>query len=307
MTTFSRLLFVAICATGFTSCDYPAYDASYSSSIGYTGGGSALIHTTSDRWFYNSTVRCYYDRTRQCYYDPWLNGYYPRGYCPRPVAYVPHPYGWNGHGACPPPRGVHHRSIDRYHDRVALLRARNYAWASRVRERNQANAQHWRELRARQATQFAANQNLGGRRPAITASTPRPHPSADRRPSNQCRPSEGANTAFRNPFFNNPGRQPGPQASTPSRQPSRPQASVPSRQPSRPQVNRPSRPPNSPQTTEPPRPPNHSSDPPAPRPGCRQPVKNTPPPARPSRNLSAQLRNAAHWSNLRSTPRRNSR
>ena len=307
MTTFWRTIALAICAAGFTSCYYPAYDAGYSSSIGYTGGGSAFIHTSSDRWFYDSTVRCYYDRTRHCYYDPWLNGYYPRGYCPRPVVYVPHPYGWNGHGTCPPPRGVHHRPIDRYHDRVALLRAKNYAWASRVREQNQANAQRWREQRARQAAQFAANQNRGGRAPAITASTPRPHPSASRRPSNQRPPSAGANTAFRNPFFNNPGRPPRPQATTPSRQPSRPQASVPSRQPSRPQVNRPSRQPSRPQATQPSRPPSRSSAPPATRPGYRQPVKNSPPPARPSRNASAQSGNAAQWSNMRSTPRRSSR
>lgn len=137
-----------------TSCYYGAYDYGYNQSYGFSGGGTTFIHTSSDRWIYDSAVRCYYDRHRSSYYDPWLGGYYPRGYSPRPVYHMPHPYGWSGRGACPPPRNVSYRQIDRYHDRLALIRERNYQWAQNVRVQQGGTAARFQANRAQQAANF---------------------------------------------------------------------------------------------------------------------------------------------------------
>jgi hypothetical protein len=162
MKTLRRALLGALCAGAVSSCYYPGYDDGYSSGMGYTGGGASFAYTSSDRWFYDTSVNCYYDRTRHAYYDPWLNGYYPSGYCPQPVTYVPHPYGWNGHGTCPPPRGVNYRTIDRYNDRVALLKAQKHAWAVNVKAQHHENSQRWREQQTRYAEQFAKKTGRGG-------------------------------------------------------------------------------------------------------------------------------------------------
>ena len=175
-----KTLVSSILAAGFglmlSSCYYDSYGyggsySGYSDSYGFSGG-TAFIHTSSDRWFYDPGVRCYYDRHRSCYYDPWLNGYYPRGYCPLPVSHVPHPYGWSGRGACPIPRGVNSRFIDRYQDRIALLRAQNHEWARRVKAQQTAQAQQWRQARARAAANYAQNRQ----QPQPSRITPRTTP-----------------------------------------------------------------------------------------------------------------------------------
>lgn len=251
MRMFSRSAILALCATLMVSCYYPGYDSGYGDSYGYSGGGTTFVHTSSDRWFYDSSVRCYYDRTRGCYYDPWLNGYYPRGYCPTPVTHVPHPYGWNGRGACPLPRSVNYRQIDRYQDRLALLRAQNHAWARNVQAQRQQNIQNWQNARARQAAQFANNRTQptrgqGTHRP----SQPQP-PTVSRNPgwnrpnSSATRPAATTNPVRPQGRPNvGTGSQTRPQVSQPSRQPSRPSPSAtrpgyrqpvatPSQQPSR--------------------------------------------------------------------------
>ncbi|MEM1084529.1 MAG: hypothetical protein AAGI48_10480, partial [Verrucomicrobiota bacterium] len=102
MTAF-RLLKPALfgaAALVLSSCYYdPSYG--YNDGYGYTSGGVSFVHTSSSNWFYDPAVRCYYDRRRSCYYDPYLYGYYPRGYTPRPIYNCPHPYGWNGRGYAP--------------------------------------------------------------------------------------------------------------------------------------------------------------------------------------------------------------
>ncbi|BCX49204.1 hypothetical protein HAHE_31120 [Haloferula helveola] len=163
-----RLFQIALVAAGaglFSSCYYDPYSSGYgyADSYGYSGGGTAFIHTSSDNWFYDSKVRCYYDRSRSAYYDPWLGGYYPSGYCPQPVYHVPHPYGWSGHGTCPPPRNVRYNQIDRYKDRIALLKARNYQWAEKVRLNQAVASANWQNARARAASNFQvakANQQI---------------------------------------------------------------------------------------------------------------------------------------------------
>lgn len=136
------------------SCYYGAYDYGYADSYGYSGGGTSFIYTSSDQWLYDPVVYCYYDRHRGCYYDPWLGGYYPRGYCPTPVYGMPHPYGWNGSGHCPTPRDVHNHQIDRYRDRLALIRERNFQWADNVRARQDAAAATLQANRAQAAANF---------------------------------------------------------------------------------------------------------------------------------------------------------
>lgn len=150
-----RLLLAAGSLGLATSCYYTPYDYGYSDSYGFSGGGgTSFVYTSSDRWLYDSAVRCYYDRNRGCYYDPWVGGYYPRGYCPAPVSGMPHPYGWSGRGACPLPRNVHSRQIDRYQDRLALIRAKNYQWAEKVRAQRGATASRFQAQRAQQAANF---------------------------------------------------------------------------------------------------------------------------------------------------------
>lgn len=146
-----KILFAMLTLGLATSCYYTPYD-SYSS--GFSTGGTSFVYTSNDRWLYDPAIRCYYDRQRSCYYDPWLNGYYPSGYAPRPVYGVPHPYGWNGRGNCPVPRSVRYTQIDRYNDRVDLLRARNYQWAQQVRARNDVNIARFQANRAQQAANF---------------------------------------------------------------------------------------------------------------------------------------------------------
>jgi hypothetical protein len=84
-------------------------------------------------------VRCYYDRRRSCYYDPYLYGYYPRGYRPRPIYNCPHPYGWGGKGHAPVPNGINSRTLNQKQDRVAQLQARNYSWARQARVGDYSN------------------------------------------------------------------------------------------------------------------------------------------------------------------------
>ncbi|MCH7226986.1 hypothetical protein [Haloferula sp. A504] len=160
-----RILLAVGCLGLATSCYYGAYDYGYSSSYGFSNGGStSFIYTNSDRWLYDSTIRCYYDRTRHCYYDPWVGGYYPRGYCPPVVVGVPHPYGWNGRGKCPPPRNVHSGYINRHSDRLGHLRSSNYDWARNVRHGGGAHNQNWRNNRIRAAENYHSR---GGQRGQI--------------------------------------------------------------------------------------------------------------------------------------------
>lgn len=145
--------FVALTA----SCYYSPYDTvGYSSSVGFATGGTTFIHTSSNRWLYDPTVRCYFDNHRRCFYDPWIGGYYPVGYCPPPIRHVPHPYGWSGRGYCPPPTRIHNRCIDGYHDRVGLLRSRNLAWAASAQEDALRDRQAWAARRHREANQFVS-------------------------------------------------------------------------------------------------------------------------------------------------------
>ena len=112
MTKTSRWLkgAAAAAATLFVaSCYYDPYGGGGYGGGGYYGGGGGLnatfVYTSSDRWLYDPSVYCYYDRYRRCYYDPYLYGYYPVGYCPRPIYGAYHPHGWRGHGHLPPPSG----------------------------------------------------------------------------------------------------------------------------------------------------------------------------------------------------------
>lgn len=273
ITKFWRSLIFAASAAALSSCYYPAYDAGYSSSYGYSSGGTAFIHTSSDRWFYDSTVRCYYDRTRHAYYDPWLNGYYPRGYCPQPVVHVPHPYGWSGHGVCPTPRGVSYRPIDRYHDRIALLKAKRHEWARNVKEQHRANARAWQDQRAHQAAQFTAhrrqnNQGWGFGNNAQVANR------NDRDRDQPARRGSGFNPSTAQARPTGPTR---PQASLNSGlQPSRPQYGTSGRQPTRPQATSNGGSSGRNQAA-PPRKPSRPT-PQATRPGYNQPVKTTPTP-----------------------------
>ena len=234
MTHFRRLALAALAATSLASCYYPGgydtgYNSGYSDSYGFSGAGTSFVYTSSDRWFYDSSVRCYYDRTRHCYYDPWLNGYYPRGYCPRPVAHVPHPYGWNGRGSCPPPRGVRNQQIDRYKDRMALLRAKNHAWARNVQEKRSETAHKWQEQRARQAATFANNRTQPSRG---NNAAHRPTPPNQQASGNSARRGHPTQSSAQPRF---PSSQP-PRPQVQSSGRNRPQATQQPRQPSRPSV-----------------------------------------------------------------------
>lgn len=149
------------------SCYYEGYYGNYGTydSYGYSSGGVTFIHTSSDRWFYDPVVYCYYDRHRRCYYDPYLGGYYPVGYCPKPIYGAPHPGGWRpGQAYCPPPSNFRDRRLTNYHNRVDLLRSRQYSWAGSVRERNDGNLAAWQNRRLQQAAQFPTRQQAEQRR-----------------------------------------------------------------------------------------------------------------------------------------------
>lgn len=142
-----------------TSCYYDPGYAGGGYDSGYYGGGGGLnttfVYTSNDRWLYDPAVYCYYDRQRRCYYDPYLYGYYPVGYCPPPIYGGRHPNGWRpGGGYCPPPSNYQNRYLSNYKNRVSNLKAKNYAWAQKVREQNQATTQAWRNQRANAAAKF---------------------------------------------------------------------------------------------------------------------------------------------------------
>ncbi len=163
MATIRNLALAAVAATTLGSCYYDAYGSGYSSSGSYGfSGGTTFIHTSSDRWFYDPAVRCYYDRHRSCYYDPFLGGYYPSGYCPRPIVNAPHPYGWNGRGSCPVPRNVTYVNLNRNQDRIAMLRARNHTWAQQASIRQDAS-ERWQRNQFQAASGWQPNQQGGGR------------------------------------------------------------------------------------------------------------------------------------------------
>lgn len=158
-----RILLAAGALVLATSCYYNPYDYGYSDAYGYSGAVStSFVYTSSDRWLYDPVVRCYYDRHRSCYYDPWAGGYYARGYCPRPVRGVPHPYGWNGRGKCPTPRNVRYHHLNRNHDRIAHYRSRNYPWASQVHHHGHANNQAWRQNRLHAAANHQRHRTVPG-------------------------------------------------------------------------------------------------------------------------------------------------
>jgi hypothetical protein len=144
-----------------TSCYYDPYSYGGDSfgGGGYGGGslGTTFVYTGSDRWLYDPAVFCYYDRYRRCYYDPYLYGYYPVGYCPRPIYGAYHPHGWRpGNNYCPPPSGYRDRFLPNYQNRIDQLKASNYAWAEKVRERNDATSEAWRNQRFRAASNYQA-------------------------------------------------------------------------------------------------------------------------------------------------------
>ncbi|MGB6219800.1 hypothetical protein [Haloferula sp.] len=188
----SRLIkttLVAAAAAVFSSCYYDPSYGGYGSSYGVSGVSASFVSTSSDYWFYDPVVRCYYDRRRSCYYDPYLYGYYPRGYTPRPIYNAPHPYGWGGKGYAPIPNGVNGRTLNRNQDRVAQLQARNYAWANQVRVRNDANVERWQRNQATAAANFRGNQNQQ-RQPSGQATNPFRNP--------QSQPTRQATNQYRN-------------------------------------------------------------------------------------------------------------
>ncbi len=145
-----------------TSCYYDPYSNGGGAYGGgsYGGGGlnTTFIYTGGDRWLYDPALFCYYDRHRGRYYDPYLYGYYPVGYCPRPIYGAYHPHGWRpGNNYCPPPSGFRDRVLPNYQNRVDQLKASNYAWAEKVRERNDATSEAWRNQRVNAASNFQAS------------------------------------------------------------------------------------------------------------------------------------------------------
>lgn len=172
----------AVFALGTTSCYYGSEYAytqtsgGYGSGYGHSGISTSFVYTTSDAWIYDPVVRCYYDRRRHAYYDPYLYGYYPRGYTPRPIAYVPHPHGWSGRGRIAPPRSVRSRNLQRHEHRADLLRERNYAWARNRSGGSRDVSRDWQRQRARSAANFDGDQSSReavrpGRKPATRSST----------------------------------------------------------------------------------------------------------------------------------------
>ena len=162
-TRWFRAAAAAIATFAATSCYYdPYYSGGGDYDSGYYGGSglnATFVYTSDDRWLYDPAVFCYYDRYRRCYYDPYLYGYYPVGYCPRPIYGGRHPGGWGGRGYCPPPSGYRDRHLPNYQNRVAQLKASNYAWAEKVRERNDSTAEAWRNQRTRAASNFQSSRD----------------------------------------------------------------------------------------------------------------------------------------------------
>lgn len=165
MTTSSRWFRAALVAAGSfiaTSCYYDPYasGAGYYGGSSYGGGGSQLhttfVYTSNERWLYDPSVYCYYDRHRRCYYDPYLYGYYPVGYCPRPLYGARHPGNWRPGASCHPPSNYRDRHIPNYQNRLQQLRSHNHTWASQVRERNDPAVHAWREQRFRAASNYQA-------------------------------------------------------------------------------------------------------------------------------------------------------
>ncbi|MEP4078895.1 hypothetical protein [Haloferula sp.] len=154
-----KLALVTAAAAVFSSCYYDPSYGGYGSSYGVSGVSASFVSTSSDYWFYDPSVRCYYDRRRSCYYDPYLYGYYPRGYTPRPISNCPHPYGYSGRGRAPVPNGVNGRTLTNHQNRVAQLQARNYKWAQQVQVRNDANLARWQHNRATAAANYQGHQN----------------------------------------------------------------------------------------------------------------------------------------------------
>ena len=150
---------LALATLGATSCYYDPYYGGGGGGGGYYSGGGGIsttfIYTSSDRWLYDPLVYCYYDRYRGCYYDPYLYGYYPVGYCPRPLYGAYHPHGWYpGRGVLAPPSGFRDRYLSNYQNRVQQLKARNYRWANNVREKTDRAADALRNQRIRAAEKF---------------------------------------------------------------------------------------------------------------------------------------------------------
>src|SRR5690606_17291326 len=199
---FVRATLAASTLVFAASCYYEGYYSNYGTydSYGYASGGVTFVHTSSDRWFYDPVVYCYYDRYRRCYYDPYLGGYYPVGYCPKPIYGAPHPGGWRpGQAYCPPPANFRDRRLTNYHNRVDLLRSnRQFSWASSVRERNDGNLASWQKSRLQQAAKFPTRQQAEQRRAQQT-------PPGSNRGGWDQRPSPG-----RQPDFRSPGRIPEP-------------------------------------------------------------------------------------------------
>ncbi len=205
MRTAFRILLATASLGLATSCYYSPYDDyGYSSSYGFSGGGStAFIYTSSDRWLYDPVVRCCYALRRSCYYDPWVGGYYPQGYCPQPVRGVPHPYGWNGRGACPLPRNVSSRHLSRNYDRLAHYRDRNYGWAANAHTHQVANHNAWSQNRFQAASNYRRH---GGRATHVSprAQQPTPHAQQPQVPNWRSRDDRRDNAT---PFWNQRGRQ----------------------------------------------------------------------------------------------------
>lgn len=215
---FLRSLLAALAALMLASCYYDGYSYGLSSGGGY--GSTSLVYTSSSRWVYDPYVRCYYDYNRRCYYDPYLCGYYPRNYCPRPIYGVPHPYGWSGRGKCPLPRNVNNRSFNHGYDRVAHLRTQNPRWGKSVQVRNDAMVNRWQANRLQTLSQgpsrpgsrgTGATQNAGFGRNNNLAQSPQTRSSTNRGSQTRNQPGRSNPSAA-------PSRQ-GRDASRPGSQP----------------------------------------------------------------------------------------
>ncbi|MEO5713209.1 MAG: hypothetical protein ABIT37_06945 [Luteolibacter sp.] len=189
------LAFVAVGAAaslGFSSCAYDPYygsstvGGSYSSGGGYSVGGSyssgygdgygyggsnfntsVFVSTGNPQWGYDPYCYSYYDYSRRCYYDPYLNGYYPIGYRPAVVYGVPHPYGWSGHGYCPPPRHVSNVTVVNYRNRESAYHNTNYGWAKQVRQ--QAPSSNRAQQQRPNQSQQNYNRPTNGSRPQASS------------------------------------------------------------------------------------------------------------------------------------------
>jgi hypothetical protein len=218
----------AITLVTATSCyvapyGYGGYSTSVGYSSGYYGGGggyssTTFVYTSDSRWLYDPVVFCYYDRYRGCYYDPYAYGYYPVGYCPRPIYGAPHPHGWNGRGTPPPPPVYRDRRLSNYDNRAALYRSQNLSWSSRVRvDTNSSDS--WRNQRVNSARGFSGNSGPSQQsRPSYNTPVSTPSRPAPSQSSPWTRPSyqqgyQGSNRPEYRPTANNtsydrPGFQP---------------------------------------------------------------------------------------------------